>query len=136
MFSQRIDRLLATGLAKQMRTGYGLTVCIYADADGTTSIVFPEIADDALDAFLLNYRVLTLKRDELSVRKISALIDSLDVVPTLKRKFAAAVTSLNDFLDDDELAPRGAKSHREFIDVMLHGHYAHVDPSKHSRVQT
>lgn len=136
LFRRRVIRLSRTGLARQLRMG-GLLVDIYRRADGGFELVLPKVTDDALDAFLLNYRVLTQNNDRLSVYSIANLIHSLPIPSAAKNHFGIMRDTLKEHLEARPLVSLGrCETNQNFINVMLYGLFAHSDPAKYALANT
>lgn len=136
LFRRRVVRLNRTGLAQLLRKR-GLVVDIYKRAGGGFEVVLPKVTDDALDAFLLNYRVLTQKNDRLSIYSIAGLLRALAIPLVVKDRFESVRDALNAHLEARPLVSLACiETNRNFIDVMLYGLFAHSDPAKYALANT
>ena len=132
-FVHRLERLLGTTLSKKM-FGQNLRFKIWKRPDGELEIEHPNIGNDEIDAFLLNFRLLQQNNDSISVGNIT---------PIIKEYFSAIIieewnlirAKLNAFLDDKILSKDlGSVTRREFIDAVLYGVYAHAEIEKYYQV--
>ncbi len=98
LFVGRLSRLRQTRLARLMREP-GLTVEIWERPDGQIEPVLPQIDQDDLDAFILNWRLFTQKNERISVRCLSDLVVSADIPQELRAGFSHARDDLNAHLD-------------------------------------
>ena len=131
LFVGRLSRLRQTRLARLMREP-GLTVEIWERPDGQIEPVLPQIDQDDLDAFILNWRLFTQKNERISVRCLSDLVVSADIPQELRAGFSHARDDLNAHLDSKPTIPlAGTSTNRDFLDTMLYGFFAHLAVEKH-----
>lgn len=132
LFNNRVERLLRSGLAERMQhRQYILSrekflnrewIC----ADGVT--------EDAIDAFVLNIRLLIQDRDGFSIRQLAAFYESEEVPGELKKRFSEAreqwakhIAQRTPFKKPDKSANF---TYGELFDVLLYGGLAHANPDK------
>src|SRR4051812_47700522 len=96
MFFLRITRLLHTGMVKQIEDGkVGNVEIYYKSENDVTTVVFPEVNRDGIDAFALNYRLIIQANDAMSLKRMKPRVRALTCAPEIKAEFLTAVKSLN-----------------------------------------
>jgi hypothetical protein len=131
LFHERLKRTLRCRLVAAMDAGK-LVVEIWERPNGRLEVVLPKIAEDDLDAFLLNYRLFQQDNERISIRRVSEAIDALQLTKDTKAKFQRIRRDLNEYLDAaPEMQVLGEPvDRRSLINSLLYGVYAHLDEKK------
>jgi hypothetical protein len=135
LFLTRLARIQRTRLV-QLINAHGLNVEIWERPDGEYEVVFPEISETDLDAFLFNWRLFVQKKDRISIFSIKQVVFAARLPVDLERKFTTAVNTFNDFLESPPLMKDiRADTNQQFLDTLLYGQFAHIEAEKYNLAQ-
>lgn len=131
LFHERLKRTLRCRLVVAMNAKK-MMVEIWKRPNGRIEVVLPTIAEDDLDAFLLNYRLFQQDNERISISRVSAAIDALPLTKESKSEFQRIRRGLNDYLNAvPEVQILGEPGNRRsLINSLLYGVYAHLDEKK------
>ena len=129
VFVQKVDRLLAARFARDVLNQKIEWRLSWAAGKGG-SLDYPGCDADDRDGFLLTFRLFIQDNDAISVRNVSALMESLNLPATIIDPWRHSRKQLNDFLDSRPIfsALGEPKSYRELMLTLLYGDLSHLDP--------
>jgi hypothetical protein len=133
LFNERVDRLLRSALAKRMRNPR--YVFSYEKMMNREWICADGVSEDAIDAFVLNVRLLVQDNDGFSIRRLAEDVYTGETVPLeLKERFATARGEWREHMDQytpfKHPCREGNFTNQELFEVLMYGGLAHANPDK------
>lgn len=132
LFNEKAEKLFQTRYVKYLNETKKLSVTVSAERGKGVTIKKDLPDQDAIDAFVLTFRLFIQKRERSSFKNLGRLYESLPISPVLKNEFAKNRKALNDFLDKKlNITIEGfTPTIRELINIFVYGGLAHSDPQK------
>lgn len=133
LFNERVERLLRSPLAKRMDDpSFTLSYKKVIDRDW---ICFDGVTEDAVDAFVLNIRVLLQERDGFSIKCLANGVYADQAIPKdLVDRFGRAMDRWDTHLIQHSLIKHFSESrnftNRELFEIIMYGGLAHGNPDK------
>lgn len=133
LFNERVDRLLRSGLATRMADKR--FILSYEKMVNREWICANGVTEDAVDAFVLNIRLLIQDEDGFSIRRLAEDVYSNEAVPKdLRDRFANAREIWRKHLDEVSLFKHFTKNrnftNRELFEFLMYGGLAHANSDK------
>jgi hypothetical protein len=133
LFNERADRLKRSALAKRMKNPH--YVLDYQRVMKREWISADGVTEDAVDAFVLNIRLLIQDQDGFSIRALADDVYCLDCVPLeLRHRFSKQREIWNEHRNQQSIfrhfsEPRNF-TNGELFDVLMYGGLAHANRDK------
>ena len=130
LFNEKAAKLESGGFVRGL-LAHGLKLRIDMEPQVTT-YTLEGLDQDAIDAFVLNYRFFCQNNDAISFQNMAELYSRLPIDEEQKPMFKDARQQLNDFLD----APSGfginndIHTYRRIVDTCVYGGLAHANKEK------
>jgi hypothetical protein len=133
LFNERVDRLLRSDLAERMKNPH--YVLSYEKMMNGGWVCWDGVNEDAVDAFVLNVRLLVQDNDGFSIRCLAEDVYTSDMVPLeLKERFANARGKWLEHMDQYTIIKhpcrKGNFTNQELFDVLMYGGLAHANKDK------
>ena len=127
-FNDKADWLATLRFTVSVQAGEPHFTIHYDDIGGIT-VVREGPDDEAIDAFLLTYRMFVQPRDGISLWQIAALYPTLPVAPTLKQGVVATIAAIDRDLAATCVIQHGPTSltRKDVHDAFLYGDKAHMN---------
>jgi hypothetical protein len=143
-FCRRVDRLDRSGFSKRFETDIPRVIIKMDDVSserqertrasiaGCVDSWVEDFSQDEIDAFVLNYRVLTPDSDRLAIRNLSGIFAKDWMHPLARECFEDARARLNRYRDTAAAVafPDGYISVRTLVDIIIYGGLAHGNEEK------
>ncbi len=129
LFNQKVDKLESLSFARDI-AGSKFTM---KGARGEGFVIERKgPKGEQFDAFILTLRLFMQDNDNISVRKIKESYDILPISNDLKQQFNDSRDEFNKYLDQPSSLSHNNHNftHREIIEIMLYGEYAHITKRK------
>ena len=132
-FNQQADKLARLTFTKQVLAGQsGVRFSMRQGIGSTTQRYGPD--DESIAAFVLTFRLFVQDKDSISIRNITALLQSLPITSVVKSTAVEIRSAINQFLDSD--TPYGYNGEqltfRRIYEVFLWGYLCHIDDDKYA----
>lgn len=133
LFNERVDRLMRSALTE--RISHPQYILSYEKIINGEWICADGVTEDAIDAFVLNVRLLVQDRDGFSIQCLKKTVYSGQTIPVeLRERFDSAQREWQDHMKGRTLfkhpSQEGNFSIRQLFDVLMYGGLAHVNRDK------
>mgnify|MGYP006967019977 CR=1 FL=1 len=133
LFVDRIERLLRSRLTQHILQ-HQIGCKIFWEEGKNIKIEYPQCDEDDCYSFILSLRFFIQNNDEISIEKISNLIERLPLSNQIKEPFKHNREELSRYLDSPPfcMAFGEPKSYRDLFNTFIYGDLAHLNENLRS----
>ncbi len=130
-FNEKTEKLLDSSIGKGVLS-QDLRCSVSWQAGEGTTITSTDFNQELLDAFVLTFRMFIQNNERISIGRMKALYDEMDVRQELKDRFDDARNDLNAYLNHRPTFTVAGEpeSYRELKEIVLFGDLSHMNEAK------